>query len=59
MLALTFISVSILKPWRKNLSPKLYIENPHEIWVFSYSESEYRCEILKWLYYPYLIFKNT
>jgi len=38
MLALTIISVSILKPSRRNLSPKLYIENPHENWVFSYSE---------------------
>ena len=39
MLALTTICVSILKPSRTNLSPKLWIENPHENWILSlYSE---------------------
>ena len=38
MLVLAIISVSILRPSRRNLSPKLWIENPFENWVFSYSE---------------------
>ena len=38
MLAIKIISVSILKPSRKNLSLKFYIENLLEIWGFSYSK---------------------
>jgi len=39
MLALTIISVSILKPSRKNMSPKLYIEN-HMKFEFFYIQNQ-------------------